>query len=304
MLQCNAKMKKALATVLAVVVVAGLAWKIGQIGGALLAGRGASRAAQVHAAEQLRRGHAELGDLSPDALPGGAGEPPSAAARAPAPAINDQLGLEQQLEALKAQLAQALEANKAARETPATPAPPAAPVPVAGGAPAPPPGKKVGDIPLHEYEGEYGKDTFDPTLVDLNVTYESCMASLEGGRFEKTLKRPIQWVHFPKCGTSFGAVVYGYVCSPEESPLHAPDGAAINAGINKGNMVNGTVCNYCNERAVTSNKPTLWDPHLRKTLPYRAEDRGGKMPPFKYCDWNVRSPPPPHLRPPCTRHDY
>ena len=157
------------------------------------------------------------------------------------------------------------------------------------------PRKKV-RYPLHEYEGEYGKVPFDPTLENLNVTYESCMASLEGSSFAKTLTRPIHWLHFPKCGTSFGAVVYGYVCQPEESPASAPEGAAINLDINQGNMVNGTTCNYCNERAVTSNRPTLWDPHLRKTLPYRGMDRGGKRPPFQYCDWNVRAPRLPHTQ--------
>lgn len=50
---------------------------------------------------------------------------------------------------------------------------------------------------------------FDPTVPGaLNITYESCVASLRGLSTVKTLRRRIHWLHFPKCGTSFGAVMY------------------------------------------------------------------------------------------------
>lgn len=63
------------------------------------------------------------------------------------------------------------------------------------------------ELPFHSFDTEY-KLSFDPT-EDLHISYEDCVQSLEGTDRTKTLKRPIQWIHFPKCGTSFGAVVYG-----------------------------------------------------------------------------------------------
>jgi len=149
--------------------------------------------------------------------------------------------------------------------------------------------KDKGGIKLHEYKGEYKVGNFDPTVKGaLNITYESCMASLKGTDRTKTLKRPLHWIHFPKCGTSFGAVVYGYACQSNTSPHEAPASTSMFADTNKHNLVKADVCDYCGEKAVTQNKPTLWDPQLRKQLPFRHTTP--EHPPLKYCDWSV--PPP------------
>jgi hypothetical protein len=149
--------------------------------------------------------------------------------------------------------------------------------------------KEAGGIQLHSYEGEYDVANFDPTAKgSLNITYETCMVSLQGRERTKTLKRPIHWIHFPKCGTSFGAVVYGYACQSDESPHNAPPSTAAFAATNKFNLVKAETCDYCGEKAVTQNKPTLWDPQLRKQLPFKHPTAA--HPALKYCDWDV--PPP------------
>ena len=59
---------------------------------------------------------------------------------------------------------------------------------------------------------------FDPTMPGaLNISYESCVASLRGFSTAKTLRRRIHWLHFPKCGTSFGAVMYVQVTAPADT---------------------------------------------------------------------------------------
>jgi hypothetical protein len=146
-------------------------------------------------------------------------------------------------------------------------------------------------IALASYPTEYGLPPFDPTVKGaLSITYESCMASLDGRDKTKTLKRPIQWIHFPKCGTSFGAVVYGYVCQSDETPMNAPPSAQQFVKTNLNNLVKAETCDYCGLKAVTQGKPTLWDPNLRKQLPFRDSSHPDAPPPLKYCDWDV--PPP------------
>jgi hypothetical protein len=126
---------------------------------------------------------------------------------------------------------------------------------------------------------------FDPTEKGvLNVTFEVCLASLKGRSSTKTLQRRIHWLHFPKCGTSFGAVLYGYLCQYEESPFTAPS-SAVNPGAN---------CTYCGRRGKNANKPTLWDPLLRRLIPF-DDERGHTG--MKHCDWSV---PVPHF--PFTNH--
>lgn len=126
---------------------------------------------------------------------------------------------------------------------------------------------------------------FDPTSPgSVNITYESCVQSLRGTSTTKTLKRRIHWLHFPKCGTSFGAVLYGYLCQYNKSAFVAPNSA----------QTPGANCTYCGRRGKNSNKPTIWDPHLRKLIPF--DDERGHIG-MKFCDWSV---PVPHF--PFTNH--
>ena len=58
------------------------------------------------------------------------------------------------------------------------------------------------------------------TEKDVHLTYESCMASLHatGKLLMKRLPPgPLWWLHFPKCGTSFGSTLHGYLCQADES---------------------------------------------------------------------------------------
>lgn len=121
--------------------------------------------------------------------------------------------------------------------------------------------------------------SFDPTK-DFVLTYESCLASLDGSSRAKTLQRPIHWLHFPKCGTSFGAVLYGYLCQYDESPFTSPE-----TGYQP-----GTNCTYCGRRGKNHQHPTLWDPHLRKLIPF---EKIAGSPAMQFCDWSV--PPPKHV---------
>lgn len=122
------------------------------------------------------------------------------------------------------------------------------------------------------------EEAFDPTESGaLTITYEKCVDSLKGRSNAKTLQRRIRWLHFPKCGTSFGAVIYGYVCQYDMSSFTAPPNAT-NPNAN---------CTYCGRRGKHSTKPTIWDPHLRKLIPF--EDARGQTG-MKFCDWSVPVP--------------
>lgn len=57
-------------------------------------------------------------------------------------------------------------------------------------------------------------------LHGLKVTYDSCVAKIGKNR-PKTLKK-ILWLHIPKCGTSLGTVLHGYLCQAQETPYENP----------------------------------------------------------------------------------
>ena len=71
----------------------------------------------------------------------------------------------------------------------------------------------------------------DVDLGTLAISYEQCAKSLTRPR-TKTLET-LLWLHIPKCGTSLGTVVHGYLCQSEESPHET--------------KINGRkkVCDYC-----------------------------------------------------------
>jgi len=62
----------------------------------------------------------------------------------------------------------------------------------------------------------------DLVLDGITMTYEQCVATLPRGGKPKTLALPLEWVHIPKCGTSFGATIYGYLCTADETPFYSP----------------------------------------------------------------------------------
>ena len=116
------------------------------------------------------------------------------------------------------------------------------------------------------------------------VTYEECLASLEGVDATKTIKDPIQWIHIPKAGTSMGAMIYGYVCSRSATPYTNPE-----TGIN---------CTYCGEEGKGLNRGLYWDPKLRNMIPFSNKVRkDGTTHRFAewyapYCDWSQTPHPP------------
>lgn len=140
----------------------------------------------------------------------------------------------------------------------------------------PPPGIALMDYPP--------RVPMDPTKDLPPITYDTCVASLANRSKVKTLQRRIHWLHFPKCGTSFGAVIYGYLCQQEEAPYVSPA-----TGRNP-----GAECTYCGRKGKNSVKPTIWDPHLRKLIPFTSTP---EKPGLEYCDWSV---PVPHF--PFTNH--
>lgn len=128
------------------------------------------------------------------------------------------------------------------------------------------------------------RNTLD-ALDDLHITYEECAMSLEFKNNTKRLKKPIQWIHFPKCGTSFGATIYGYLCSPHPTPFSHPSKAGVN-------------CNYCGEKAKGLQRGLYWDPKLRNMIPFSNRQRkDGSQHRFAdyyapFCDWDQTPYPP------------
>ena len=68
----------------------------------------------------------------------------------------------------------------------------------------------------------------DAVLDGLTMTYEQCMATLPTGGKTKTLSLPLEWLHIPKCGTSFGATVYGYLCTANKTSFVNPHDNRVN----------------------------------------------------------------------------
>jgi hypothetical protein len=105
-------------------------------------------------------------------------------------------------------------------------------------------------------------------LSALRVTYENCVAGLPANRRKRLHK--IHWLHFPKCGTSLGTVVHGYLCQSEPSPSH----------YRQPGRQRDSVCDYCELEQMNKQGTPFWDGKIRAMLPLKPEIR-------KYCDWNV-----------------
>ena len=96
-----------------------------------------------------------------------------------------------------------------------------------------------------------------PELEELHMDYGKCKASLVGKSLRKTLPS-LHWIHVPKAATSFGYVLFSYLCTGHEA----------DASLSKNS------CNYCGKDI----PPGIWDRELRVLLPK------GLLP---YCDKQV-----------------
>eukprot|EP00039_Didymoeca_costata_P003164 m.65665 g.65665 ORF g.65665 m.65665 type:complete len:294 (+) comp11750_c1_seq2:176-1057(+) len=122
----------------------------------------------------------------------------------------------------------------------------------------------------------------------IHISYEECLKSLEHKPRTKTLHRPLEWIHIPKCGTSFGAVIHGYICSWEPAPYTNPDDASRN-------------CTYCGDRPGEGKhlgNGQWWDPKLRNLIPFSNKPWRGHTHRWAdfyapYCDW-TQTPKPPY----------
>lgn len=102
-------------------------------------------------------------------------------------------------------------------------------------------------------------------LDTIKVNFESCMASLPLDRTKRV--KVLQWLHIPKCGTSLGTVVHGYLCQQSRSPHEF---------FRKKHQ---KICDYCELEQMNKQGTPFWDGKIRALLPV-PEIR-------KYCDWNV-----------------
>lgn len=108
----------------------------------------------------------------------------------------------------------------------------------------------------------------DVDISTLHVTYENCIAGLHKHRRKHIHK--LHWLHFPKCGTSLGTVVHGYLCQSEPS----------SARYRLPGRHRDSVCDYCELEQMNKQGTPFWDGKIRALLPSNPEIR-------KYCDWNV-----------------
>ena len=92
------------------------------------------------------------------------------------------------------------------------------------------------------------------------------MASLENRSSDaKTFKGKLFWLHFPKCGTSFGSTLHGYSCTATPTTTAIPrDGDPV-----------GEVCQRC---GVDAGGWRGYDHTIVSSIPF------GQRP---FCDWNV-----------------
>lgn len=112
-----------------------------------------------------------------------------------------------------------------------------------------------------------------PGLDSLHVNYDICRAKLGTDPRPKLLKT-LMWLHIPKCGTSLGTVVHGYLCQSEMSQYENPRPFARRA-----DLAWHKACDICELERMKAKYTPQWDGQIMKLLP-RPEDR-------KYCDWNV-----------------
>lgn len=105
-------------------------------------------------------------------------------------------------------------------------------------------------------------------LDALTVDYETCVSSLPPNR-SKMIKI-LHWLHIPKCGTSLGTVVHGYLC--QELPSTRKHKFSFRHRFSE--------CDYCALRDMNAQGTPFWDGKIRELLP-NPEER-------IYCDWNVK----------------
>jgi hypothetical protein len=110
------------------------------------------------------------------------------------------------------------------------------------------------------------------SIDDLVVTYESCLAKL-GAASKPKSARTLMWLHLPKCGTSLGTVVHGYLCQEEETPH-------LNPGFGQKGNKGKRNCDYCELEQMNKQGTPYWDGKIRQLVPQDPEIR-------KFCDWNV-----------------
>ena len=92
------------------------------------------------------------------------------------------------------------------------------------------------------------------------------MTSLENrSSSAKTFKGKLFWLHFPKCGTSFGSTLHGYSCTDTPTPTAIPRDGGPDL----------EVCQRCGANAGAWRG---YDHTIVSSIPF------GQRP---YCDWNV-----------------
>ena len=93
------------------------------------------------------------------------------------------------------------------------------------------------------------------------VTYERCMASLEGKNQSKKYPR-IHWIHVPKAGSSLSTAIYTYLCQEKDPHYKFTRVLPVR-----------NCSNHCGGYS-----PKAWDGYASKLLPVKE---------FKYCDPDV-----------------
>jgi hypothetical protein len=102
------------------------------------------------------------------------------------------------------------------------------------------------------------------------MDYATCKASLDSTRLaarrppRRSLTRDLFWLHFPKCGTSFGSALVGIVCQSTPSAYVHPTAP-------------GQKCTYCG-RGPGKTPVHHWDYEIKKLIPFEE---------LPYCNWNV-----------------
>jgi hypothetical protein len=128
--------------------------------------------------------------------------------------------------------------------------------------------KSSRDAATHALSPRHGSDSTPMINISLlRVTYENCMASLPADRHKQLPK--LHWLHFPKCGTSLGTVVHGYLCTSNRTQ---------HSFKRVGRRVD-SVCDYCELGEMNRQGTPFWDGKIRDLLPL-PDVR-------KFCDWNV-----------------
>eukprot|EP00041_Stephanoeca_diplocostata_P023968 m.599112 g.599112 ORF g.599112 m.599112 type:complete len:469 (+) comp22423_c0_seq35:254-1660(+) len=113
-------------------------------------------------------------------------------------------------------------------------------------------------------------NTVLPDPADIRIGYDECVRKINAGRGAPpiSLQSPeyVHWLHLPKCGSSFGAVLHGLVCQADPSPPMSP--------------YTGEPCDYCGAAAT---KGPRWDSILHPVIDFDA---------LPYCNWNVTTSTP------------